>query len=323
MPATDTENVTLQERDVSLLVDLLETRVMTLEHVRTLHFSGKNEMAKKRMQRLKAAGLLAERPRRIGEPSILHLTWKGYLALRNGHHVDDDSRLSPKTFTRRMKVSKQTLEHELMIGDVRTAFTAAMREHERFGQLQFDVWPRRYQFRVNSQRHDPMKPDGHVRFVEKENDDEFDHHFFFEADTGSESENWAESDTEGEGENESVTSSTVLIPVMGEEVAEYVSIDEQMAMFEQIINGQDKRECMIRLVSMRTPVALRTLDVPPAWIGDEDLNTYLQEQYRSLPFALPLGEAIAKATIRERDFVKTIMTSAGADEPQTARRKRN
>jgi hypothetical protein len=74
-----------------------------------------------------------------------------------------------------------------VISDVRTAFTAAMREHERFGNLVFDVWPRRYEFLVNNgNRHVPMKPDGHVRFSEKQNDEEFEYHFFFEADTGSE-----------------------------------------------------------------------------------------------------------------------------------------
>jgi hypothetical protein len=32
----------------------------------------------------------------------------------------------------------------------------------------------------------PMKPDGHIRFIEKEDDGKEEHHFFFEADTGSE-----------------------------------------------------------------------------------------------------------------------------------------
>lgn len=180
-------NLTLQDRDVSLLVDLLESRVLSLDHVRALHFSGKDEMAKKRVQRLKSVGYLAERPRRIGEPSILLLTWKGYTALRTGGHVGEDSDLSPKTFARRMGVSAQRLAHELMVADVRTAFTVAMRGSERFDDLAFDVWPRRYEFSVNvGHGHVPMKPDGHVRFTESLDDGESEYHFFFEADTGSE-----------------------------------------------------------------------------------------------------------------------------------------
>jgi hypothetical protein len=161
---------------------------MTLNHVRSLHFPGKDEMAKKRVQRLKAAGFIAGRPRRIGEPSILHLTWQGYIALRSGGQVGDDSQLSPKTFTRRMAVSGMTLKHELMIGDVRTALSVAMRGGTRFQLVSFDVWPRRYEFTV-SHGYDrvTVKPDGHIRFLEKHNDGEFQYDFFLEVDTGTES----------------------------------------------------------------------------------------------------------------------------------------
>ena len=68
MPAIDSRNVQLQERDVSLLRDLVESRVLTLDHIRTLFFADTKDMAKKRVQRLKAAGFLTERPRRIGDP---------------------------------------------------------------------------------------------------------------------------------------------------------------------------------------------------------------------------------------------------------------
>jgi hypothetical protein len=187
MPASRSENVKLQERDVSLLVDLLESRVLSLDHIHTLHFPEKYEMAKKRVRRLKAAGYLTERPRRIGEPSMLHLTWKGYSALRTGGHVGEDAALSPQTFTRRMGVSAQMLAHELMIGDVKSAFTTAVGNSERFSDLNFDVWPRRYEFVVNrDNRRVTVKPDGHIRFVEKNDSEEFEYHYFFEADTGSE-----------------------------------------------------------------------------------------------------------------------------------------
>jgi hypothetical protein len=187
MPAADLQNVLLQERDFEFLKDLLEVRVLTLDHVRTLYFGGKSEMAKKRVQRLKSAGIVVERPRKIGEPSILHLTWKGYAALRDSGHVGDDSHLSPKTFTRRMAVSGSTVAHELMIADVRTAFTVAMRDSKRFELVDFNVWPRRYEFTVHRGHASvPVKPDGHVRFRETENDEDVLYDFFLEVDTGSE-----------------------------------------------------------------------------------------------------------------------------------------
>jgi hypothetical protein len=124
------------------------------------------------------------------------------------------------------------------------------------------------------------------------------------------------------GESESETEAEALMPVMGDEVAEYVSLDEQLAMFQQILNGQDKRECMVRLVSMKAPAALRTLDVPPPWVSDEDVQAYLQERFRSLPFALRLAEAIDKATQRERDFLQSIADLTRIDEPTGGRRVR-
>jgi Replication-relaxation len=187
MPALDPQNVRLQDRDVAMLLDLLESRVLSLDHVRALHFQNKNEMAKKRVQRLKSAKLLAERPRRIGEPSILHLTWNGYMALRDGGHVGDDLRHSPKAFTRRMKVSGITLAHELAIGDVRTSFIGAIRQSKRFELAKFDVWPRRYDFTVHDgHSRVNVKPDGYLQVMEKKNDEDFQHDFFLEVDTGSE-----------------------------------------------------------------------------------------------------------------------------------------
>jgi hypothetical protein len=186
VPALHPRNVELQDRDVSLLLDLVESRVLTLDQVRVMFFPDAKDFATKRVRRLKAAGLLVERPRRIGEPSILHLTWKGYIALRKGNHVDEDSQLSPKAFTRRMGVSDQTLAHELMIGDVRTAFITALRASTGFEKLEFDVWPRRYEFVVNrGHGNKPVKPDARIQLFEKgESDDPFN--FFVEVDTGSE-----------------------------------------------------------------------------------------------------------------------------------------
>jgi len=174
-------------RDKLILLDLIESRVLTLDQIRAMFFPDTKDMAKKRVQRLKAADFLTERPRRIGEPSILHLTWKAYVALRDGGHVGENSRLSPKTFKRRMAVSGATLTHELMIGDVRTSFIVAMQRSKELELTDFNVWPRRYDFTV-SHGHNRVnvKPDGHLRFSEKRNDEDFEYDFFLEVDTGSE-----------------------------------------------------------------------------------------------------------------------------------------
>jgi hypothetical protein len=187
MSAGQSSGIELQPRDFALLRGLFESRVLTLGHVTALYFDGKQEMAKKRVQKLKAAGAIRERPRRLSDPSVLHLTWKGYISLRDNGHVDDDSRLSPKIFTRRMRVSALTLAHEIAIGDVMTACTTALRESVRFEMLEFSVWPRRYSFTVDREyRTVPVQPDGYVRLLEKNAEDESELHFFLEVDKGTE-----------------------------------------------------------------------------------------------------------------------------------------
>jgi hypothetical protein len=142
--------------------------------------------------------------------------------------------------------------------------------------------------------------------------------FASEQDNRGSSTTWTRVTTESESETEA----EALIPVMGQEVAEYVSLDEQLAMFQQILNGQDKRECMVRLASMKAPVALRTLDVPPPWVSDEDVQAYLLERFRSLPYALRLAEAVDKATQRERDFLQSIVDLTRIGEPAGGRKVR-
>jgi len=107
--------------------------------------------------------------------------------LRDEGHVDDDSRLSPKTFTRRMRVSPLTLAHEIAIGDVKTACTVALRGNDRFELLEFSVWPRRYGFTVDREyRTVPVQPDGYIRLLEKNAKDAPEYHFFLEVDKGTE-----------------------------------------------------------------------------------------------------------------------------------------
>jgi hypothetical protein len=180
--------IKLQPRDFELLQGLFESRVMTLPHISAVYFDSKGEMAKKRVQKLKKLGVIRERSRRrIPGPSILHLGWKGYLSLRDGGFVDDDSRLSPRAFTRRMRVSPLTLAHEIAIGDVMSAYILAIRESASFKLLEFSVWPRRYGFSVDREyRRIPVQPDGYLRILEKDSEDASELHYFLELDKGSE-----------------------------------------------------------------------------------------------------------------------------------------
>src|SRR5687768_1844976 len=72
----------IQDRDLALMAGLFESRLMTSAHAAVLHFDGRKEAAKKRLQKLKAAGLLAERPCRASEPAVHFLTTRAFALLR-------------------------------------------------------------------------------------------------------------------------------------------------------------------------------------------------------------------------------------------------
>ena len=76
----------VQARDFAVLRTLFESRVMTTEHIAALHFDGRKEAAKKRLQKLKSAKLIAERARQVNEPSVLFLTRQAF-ALLHEHGV--------------------------------------------------------------------------------------------------------------------------------------------------------------------------------------------------------------------------------------------
>ena len=50
----------LQDRDLALLRGLFECRVMTNDHATALYFDGNYDPAKKRLQKIKAAGLISD-----------------------------------------------------------------------------------------------------------------------------------------------------------------------------------------------------------------------------------------------------------------------
>ena len=76
------DSLHLQDRDFIILRGLFESRIMTSAHVAVLYFGGRKEAAKKRLQKLKTAGLIGERGRRVYEPSVLYLTQKAFAFLR-------------------------------------------------------------------------------------------------------------------------------------------------------------------------------------------------------------------------------------------------
>jgi Replication-relaxation len=190
MSVRDRPRVELRPRDYELLTGLLDSRVMTLAHVACLYFDGKTEMAKKRVQKLKAAGYLRERPRLVSSPSVLFLSRKALGKLQEEGRLAGYPPLALSDLDRRAQVSETKLKHELEVMDVKAAFIRAIRAMQQLRATEFSTWPALNQFKAcrPSGEQVTMYPDGFLRVEEKEADGGLsEHSFFLEVDRSHES----------------------------------------------------------------------------------------------------------------------------------------
>lgn len=183
----------IRERDTDVLRDLFVSRVMTSAHIASLHFDGSREAAKKRLQKLKAARLVGERPRKSTEPAVLFLTRKGFDALRERGVLAEFPQLPASALDKRANVSALTLRHELEVMDVKAAFCSAIRGTDRFAVAEFTTWPLLVQFEAFRPGRESaevlVKPDGFIRVHEKESDGGLSEHtFFLEVDRSTETQ---------------------------------------------------------------------------------------------------------------------------------------
>jgi hypothetical protein len=190
MTEAGSASVVLQERDVALLRGLFEARVMRLSHIAKLYFDGRAEAAKKRIQKLKAGGLVRERPgRRASEPATLSLTKRAFDELTARRALAGYPVFGWKTLERRVDVSDATLKHESSVVDVKAALSPAIDATNGLTVTEFVVWPLLCSFEVNDRYGRRQgKPDGLLRVEEEDGEDLLEHVFFLEVDRGQESQ---------------------------------------------------------------------------------------------------------------------------------------
>ncbi|MFA6287465.1 MAG: replication-relaxation family protein [Opitutaceae bacterium] len=188
-----TDPVILQERDMALLRGLFECRTMTAAHAAALYFDGSKEAAKKRLQKLKAAGIVGARRTRVFEPALLTLTPKGTSILREHGILTEYPTLSGAALEKRGRVSDLTIRHELEVMNVKVAFHVTLKKTEKFSIVEFSTWPRLHQFEAVSGKHGAadviVRPDGFIRIHEKEPDGGLSEHaFYLEVDMSTEAQ---------------------------------------------------------------------------------------------------------------------------------------
>lgn len=185
-------SVQIGDRDIALMRGLFESRIMNSSHICAVHFAGKKAATKKRLQKLKAAGLLGERRRRPYEPSVLFLTRKAFGILHERGILTEYPKLGPGSWDKRAQVSDLTIRHELEVMDVKTALHSALRENATFSIVEFSTWPLLFQFEAVRPGYGGVaslvQPDGFIRIHEKEpeGDGLCEHTFFLEVDRSSE-----------------------------------------------------------------------------------------------------------------------------------------
>jgi hypothetical protein len=183
--------IILQDRDRALMRGLFESRIMTAGHIAALHFNGSKEAAKKRLQKLKAAGYVSERKRGPTEPAVLFLTAKAFSHLRGQGILIEYPSFSLSALEKRASVSAMTLNHELEVMDVKATFHSAIGKTEKFSLAEFSTWPLLHQFEATRTgfKETTVKPDGFIRIHEKEADGGLSEHtFFLEVDRSSETQ---------------------------------------------------------------------------------------------------------------------------------------
>lgn len=175
-------NIAIQERDLVLLTSLFESRSMTAAHVAALCFDGLKESTKKRLQKLKKAGLLGAQRRYHLKSSVLFLTRKGLTQLQEHGILMNYPQIDLGTLAKRALVSDLTLRHELEVMDVKAAFYAALSSSTQFSIAEFSTWPLLHQFEVYSGlggTQITVKPDGFIRLTDSRDGDSLSGMSFF------------------------------------------------------------------------------------------------------------------------------------------------
>ena len=178
----------IQDRDLQLFRDLVESRVMRTPHVAKLYFDGSEAAASKRIGKLKNSGFLHGSSTKPSDYANLSLTKKAFDELVKNDRLAGCPPMQWKSLERRLEVSDRTIQHELNVMDVKAALRPAVERYEGLSLIEFTVWPRLCAFTIDKNyQMKPVEPDGFFRIHRVI--DEAQYLFYLEVDRGSESLN--------------------------------------------------------------------------------------------------------------------------------------
>jgi hypothetical protein len=163
---------------------------LTIKHAADVCFEGRFEAAKKRIQKLRLANLIASRQRRVHEPNVMFLTGAGIRFLRATSSHCELLHLPKQPAGQRRPPSESILNHELQVLDVKAAFHAAARTNPSVAISEFSTWPPLHQFKAlkggRVRQIVSVRPDGFMRVRHEAGETTLEHAFFLELDRSTE-----------------------------------------------------------------------------------------------------------------------------------------
>ncbi len=191
------QSLELTERDLSLLKDLFESRLLSLQQVTEIHFEGRYPSAKRRVAKLRAARFINGKRIRIerSEQLFVFLTRRGFQLIHESLR-QKYSETSFRNLERRIFVAQRTIEHEHQVVEVKAAFLRAARALP-LSVRSFCTWPKLIEFPATRPvetgdynfgtkiltKESFVQPDGFFRVI---HEDGGDHHFYLEVDRSTE-----------------------------------------------------------------------------------------------------------------------------------------
>jgi len=119
------------------------------------------------------------------------------------------------------------------------------------------------------------------------------------------------------------TTRNVMEPIYGEQIAsiERVPVADQMVAGVQILTGQLQQHCVVKLMNMSAPAAIKAPHVPEVRAGDELISTYVEVCCEKLPFMHRRTEALRMLEENRKAFSHSIQELIVGDEPVPRARK--
>jgi hypothetical protein len=187
----DRNHIEIQERDVEVLLDLFECRVMTRRQAAILHFGERPEACKRRLYLLRQSGYIANRARQPHEPAVMTLTRRGFQLLEGRGCLARYPSVSWQRTAGRLRVSPLTIRHEVDVMDFRAAIVADVAKDARLAISGMSTWPQMIGFLASNSDGHPsaVRPDGFLCVRASEmNGHKSECYFFLEIDRSTESQ---------------------------------------------------------------------------------------------------------------------------------------